>query len=91
VHIVALAGELDLATADGVQRELERVEATDARSIILDLSGVTFMDSNGVRPMLRAHARSRADSERLTMLRGPGAIERVLDLTAVADLLPFAD
>jgi anti-anti-sigma factor len=44
VHIVASAGELDLATADGVQRELGRVAATDARSIILDLSGVTFMD-----------------------------------------------
>jgi anti-sigma B factor antagonist len=91
VHTICVLGELDLATADGLQRELERVEATDAHSIILDLSGLRFMDSTGVRLMLRAHARSRADSDRLTMLRGPASVQRVLDLTGVADLLPFAD
>jgi anti-anti-sigma factor len=91
VHTICVSGELDLATADSLQRELERVEATDADSIILDLSGLRFMDSTGVRLMLRAHARSRADSDRLTMLRGPASVQRVLDLTGVADLLPFAD
>jgi len=74
-----------------LQRELERVEATDARSIILDLSGLTFIDSSGVRLMLKAHARSRADSDRLTLLRGSAGVQRVLDLTGVSDLLPFAD
>jgi anti-sigma B factor antagonist len=91
VYAIRLSGELDLATADGVQRELERVEASDARSIVLDLSGLTFMDSTGVRLMLSARARSRADSDRLTMLRGSAAVQRVLDLTGVADLLPFTD
>jgi anti-anti-sigma factor len=91
IQAVGLSGELDLATADALQRELERVEATDVSSIILDLSALTFMDSTGVRLILRAHARSRADSERLTMLRGCAAVQRVLDLTGVSDLLPFAD
>jgi anti-sigma B factor antagonist len=91
VHTVDLFGELDLATAAGLQRELERVEGTDACSIILDLAGLTFMDSTGVRLLLSAHARSRADADRLTMLRGSAAVQRVLDLTPVADFLPFAD
>jgi anti-anti-sigma factor len=91
VYAISVSGELDLATAGSLQRELERVEASDAPSIILDLSGLTFMDSTGVRLLLNAHARSRADSDRLTMLRGSPAVQRVLQLTGVVDLLPFTD
>jgi anti-anti-sigma factor len=91
IHTICLIGELDLATTDPVQAELERVEATDAAAIVLDLSDLTFMDSTGVRLLVNAQARSRADSNRLTLLRGRAAVQRVLELTGVAALLPFAD
>src|SRR5918998_2423657 len=77
VHTICLSGELDLATAEGVQRELECVETTDVEAIVVDLSALTFMDSSGVRLMVRADARSRADSDRLTLLRGPASVQRV--------------
>ena len=91
VHTICPSGELDVATADDVQAELERVEATDASSIVLDLSDLTFMDSTGVRLLVNAEVRSRADSNRLTLLRGRPAVQRVLELTSVDVLLPFAD
>jgi anti-anti-sigma factor len=91
VHTIRLAGELDLATADEVQRELERVEGTDAASIVIDLAGVTFMDSTGVRLLVNAHTRSRGDTNRLSMLRGGPAVQRVMQLSGVDVLLPFAD
>lgn len=91
VHSICLFGEFDLATAEAVERELERVEATDTAAIIVDLSGLEFMDSSGVRLMLIANARSRADANRLTLLRGPAAVQRVLELSGVERLLPFAD
>jgi len=91
VLVVALSGELDRATADGVDIELEHAEAGDAASIVLDLSGLTFMDSTGVRLLIQAHARSRAESGRLTLRRGPAAVQRVMELTGVDVLLPFAD
>lgn len=91
VHTIALTGELDLASADDVEAELARVEATDAGSIVLDLSGLTFMDSTGVRLLVSAHARSRADTGRLTLRRGPAAVQRVMELSGVDVLLPFAD
>jgi anti-sigma B factor antagonist len=91
VHTISVSGELDLATVEGVQRELQRVEATDVKAIVLDLSGLTFMDSSGVRLVVRADARSRADSERLTLLRGPASVQRVFALSGFEDRLPFAD
>lgn len=90
-HVICLTGELDLASAPAVQRELERVEASDAAAIVVDLSGLTFMDSTGVRLLLTASARSRLDAERLLLLRGPVAVQRVLELTGVERLLPFRD
>ena len=60
-HTIALAGELDISTVQRVELALEEAEAGDARAIVLDLSGLTFMDSTGVRLVLGAHARSRSD------------------------------
>jgi anti-anti-sigma factor len=91
IHTICLIGELDLATADDVEAELKRVETTDASAIVLDLSELTFMDSTGVRLLVTAHARSRADADRLTLLRGRPAVQRVMELSGVDVLLPFAD
>jgi anti-anti-sigma factor len=91
IHAIRLFGELDLATAVTAERELERVEATDAETILLDLSGLTFVDSTGVRLLVTATARSRADQNRLALVRGPYAVQRVLELCGVVERLPFAE
>ena len=91
LHIIRLEGELDLATAGELERELLRVESTDALSIVLDLSMLEFIDSTGVRILIQADARSRANSNRLALLRGPRAVQRVFELTGILDRLPFAD
>lgn len=91
VYSIYLSGELDLATAGAVDDELIRVQATDAGSIVLDLSGVSFIDSTGIRMLFSAAVRSRADSDRLTLRRGSAAVQRALQLSALIDQLPFAD
>ncbi len=91
VYAIALSGELDMATAPQVQEALKCAEATDADAIILDLSRLTFMDSSGINLLVDAHARSRAGSNRLALLRGPAAVQRVLETCALDRLLPFAD
>ena len=90
-HVIALAGELDLEGAERVNRELLRAEASDARRIVLDLSNLSFIDSTGIRLILAADARSRADGDRLAVVRGPRAVQRVFELTGIAERLPFAE
>jgi anti-anti-sigma factor len=90
-HVVALAGELDLASADLIEGELQRVEATDARRIVLDLRELEFMDSTGVRLVYMAEMRSRSDSDRLRIRRGPDKVHRLFVMTDLADRLPFVD
>lgn len=91
VHSIGLFGELDLATVDAAEAELTSAEASNAAAIVVDLSGLSFIGSAGVCMLFRATTRSRNDSERLTLLRGPAAVQRVLQLTGIEDQLPFAD
>jgi anti-anti-sigma factor len=90
-HTIALSGEMDLSNAGEVERELLHAEATDARTIVVDLSELTFMDSTGIRLLIAADARSRADSCRLSLIRPPAAVARVLCIAGVDELLPFRD
>jgi anti-anti-sigma factor len=90
VHTIGLAGELDLATVGAVEHELKRVETSDALSIVVDLSDLTFMDSTGIRMLINADARSRADGHRLILLPGPVSVQRVFEVCGVQRRLPFA-
>jgi anti-anti-sigma factor len=91
VHTITLTGEMDLSNAGEVERELLHVEATDAGTILVDLSNLAFMDSTGIRLLIAADARSRADSERLRLTRPPAQVFRVLCIAGVDGLLPFGD
>ena len=89
-HVIALCGELDLAGADQVTEELLRVEATDACEIVVDLSELRFIDSSGIRLIVEADGRSRADGNRSRLIRGPALVRRVFEIRGVTDRLPFA-
>jgi anti-sigma B factor antagonist len=91
VHTIALSGEMDLSNAVDVERELMHVESTDAPTILIDLSSLTFLDSTGIRLLIAADARSRADSCRLRVTRPPAAVFRVLCIAGIDGLLPFEE
>ncbi len=88
-HVIAVVGELDIATTQRVEDALQAVEATDVEQVIVDLAGLTFVDTNGVHLIARAEKRCRTTAKRLGLRPGPPQIQRVFAL-AGADTLPFA-
>lgn len=90
-YVVAPVGELDLATAWRLERELKRVEASDASEIVLDLSGLEFIDSVGLQPVLHASARTEFHSKRLMILPGPDHVQRCFEITGLTSRLPFIE
>ncbi len=72
-----------------VLTDAQAVQATDAQQIILDLAGLTFVDSSGVHLVARTDARGRTTATRLGLRRGPPQIQRVFAL-AGADSRVFA-
>ena len=89
--IVAASGELDLRTSPGLEERLDSVFKTDAALVILDLRGIEFMDSTGLRVLLTAHQRAHDTGKRFGLVRGAEQVERVLRLTGVRDLLTVVD
>ncbi len=91
VHVIELSGELDLSSAETLAEEMLRVESTDAREIVVDLSGLDFIDSIGIKTLRDAQSRSREQQGRLSFQRSSGHVERVLAMTEVDLSLVFAD
>jgi anti-sigma B factor antagonist len=86
----ALDGELDLASAPALQETIERACEEDATSAItLDLSKLGFIDSTGLAAIVYVSRVCEQRGCELAMIRGPEAVQRVFDLTGLAETLPF--
>ena len=86
VH-VSLQGELDISSAPRLQDDLARVEAGEPATIVLDLSGLDFMDSTGLRLLIGADSRARNAGRRLILIRGNEMVQRVLRVTRLDERL----
>ena len=80
---VALRGELDLEHAYTFDEELRRIERDRPHCLVLDLRGLSFLDSCGLGRLLAARKRARRERRRLLLVRGGTAISRLLAITAV--------
>lgn len=80
IHVM-LEGELDLSTADEVEAAIQRAEEQRPKVIALDLSGLSFLDSSGLRLIVRADQRAREDDRRLVIVKGQEAVQRVFSIT----------
>lgn len=76
-----IVGEIDAHTVGLVTEELLPLPCTgDAR---LDLDGVTFIDSSGMRVLLDVHRHMEADGRRLILLRPSASVVRLLQITGL--------
>lgn len=80
-------GELDLATAPSVEAQLDELVAAGFTSFVLDLRGVRFLDSSGLRLVLSWGANGGADGLDLRVIPGPPQVQRVFEVAGVTDLL----
>jgi anti-sigma B factor antagonist len=85
--LIAVSGELDLASAPELESELEKVRPEEIKLVIIDLRELEFMDSTGLSTIVRAHQRLSDQGCELTLVKGPPQVQRLLDLTGVAERL----
>lgn len=89
--VVALAGELDLASVPALERQLQGLDGTSPGRLLIDLSGLDFMDSTGLALMIRAEQAARAHGHPLALRRGPAQIQRLFELTRLVEHFTFED
>jgi anti-anti-sigma factor len=91
IAVLVLEGEADMSAAPTFRDALDRGLADGARSLVIDLSEVAFMDSTMLREILRANV-TMGELGGVVALAGVRApVRRLLDLTRTAELFEIAD
>lgn len=82
--LARITGAIDLSNVDELGRQVERSVSNRARGLVLDLSGVTYLDSTGLRLIYRLARQLGDRQQRLRLVVPPGSrVLRVLDLAGV--------
>ena len=86
--LLELSGEIDHHGARDAMRELElAVDAALPKKLVLDMTGVTFMDSSGIALILRAQQRMRLLDGSILVCHVPEQAKRVLDAAGIGRLV----
>ena len=88
---LTLWGELDIGSAAVLEAEVIVADEVGAEAITLDLSGLAFIDTAGLRAVLAAQERCERRGMRMSLLRGRAQVQRIFDLTRTTPRLSFLD
>jgi anti-sigma B factor antagonist len=81
--VISCTGELDIATAPEVDRRIADALAAGVRRLVVDLRGLTFMDSTGLVLLARWNLGARQDGFDLSLIQGDARIRRLFTLTGL--------
>ena len=89
-YVVMPVGELDLGTVDELRATLA-ARPDVCHRLVLDLSGLTFFDTSGMRLVVETLQEADRTGISLALVRGPEDVQRLFALAGMDDRLPFFD
>jgi anti-sigma B factor antagonist len=88
---VTVTGDIDLATIRPLERARDRALEGNPTRVLIDLRGVRFIDSSGLKFLIETDRMSRSGGWRLALFRPQQAAMRVFAVTGIEKHLPFVD
>lgn len=88
---IGLSGDIDVAADASVRAALGRALARTGSHVVIDLGGITFLDSTGINNLVLAHKAAQAASVRLIVRPGPPSIMRTLRIAGIDWMLGLGD
>ena len=83
--VLQVVGDIDLVSTDYLRAEL--LSAVEHGTVVLDLDGVAFCDSSGLRVLLEAARRAKTHGAAFLLAAPTAPVERLLDLTRADQVL----
>ena len=80
-HLISITGELDLAATPELSTVLLIAAGSPGSLVVLDLSGVEFIDSTALGTLLKAGDEIEAAGKRLRIVCAGGPVRRLLEMT----------
>jgi anti-anti-sigma factor len=88
---VTLSGELDIATVPRVEEAIEATLTAELQTLTIDLSGLGFVDSSGLRLFIVLDQRAAEQGWELRLLRPGAQVLSVFQVSGVEENLPFVE
>jgi len=87
--VVAVRGEVDLATAPALKNRLLELVTGGVTEIVVDLTQTDFLDSTGLGAVVAAYKRVRAHDGHLTLVATAPRVKRVFEITSLNRVVPI--
>jgi len=87
---IELEDEWDLGQRDAARDAVAKALRRRPGCLVLDLSGLSFIDSSGIHVVIETHKRCAAQRTCLVITPGPRAVQRVFEICGLIEILPFA-
>jgi anti-sigma B factor antagonist len=89
--VVTVAGEVDIQTSPALEDQLASVVNQGHGSVVVDLSGVTFLDSTGLSALIGGLKRCQAVGGELRLVSPRPNVRKVLEVTGLIDTFQVED
>lgn len=76
-----------MATASHLEREIASAASGQPKAIVLDLRGLDFIDSTGLRALISEHERSRRSGRTFALVKGSKQVDRLMSITRLSEHL----
>ena len=80
IQVVAVSGELDLSNSSGLVRQVESAVRSGRNCVVIDLTGVTHIDSTGLAALIESHHLTLARRGRLALVARSDSIRRTIEV-----------
>jgi anti-sigma B factor antagonist len=91
VPLIAVMGEIDVATAPQLRETLHGVIAQGRSTVVLDLLGVTFLDSTALGVLVGGLKRCRELGGELHVVVADARIRKIFEITGLDKVFPLAN
>lgn len=89
--ILELQGELDMANSGLLDEALLGADLDGSQTVVLDLRGVRFVDSTGLKAIFRARKAAHEGGQQFAVTQGSAQVRRLLSLTRLNEHLKIIE
>lgn len=90
--VVHMTGELDHHSAEEVRNKVDdRLDRDHCNKLVMDFSGVTFMDSSGIGVVIGRYRKLSSRKGKVCMVKATGSVKRVFELSGMFKIIPLYD
>ncbi|MCW2780687.1 MAG: anti-sigma-factor antagonist [Marmoricola sp.] len=88
VGSLAVSGEVDIAVVETLLAEARACLNADVSGLVIDLGGVTFIDSSGLGALVRLRNEAAQTEKNIALAHVPPAVARLFEVTGLTGIFP---